>query len=123
MENALGELTIREFLTILTQTQPWREKLPPGIPTATGIEDEVFLYVLSIGDLEETHTILIGLMEPITVGEFKGITTCLAQTGGLVYKSLSLEEAQLIKERLEAIGTKVVLVRPEEAVAKWGIGE
>lgn len=99
---------------LLHATQAARLRTPPTAAVATGHEDEVYLWITRIADPAATARLL---SELITVGETARVARIFAATGGLVAKRLDVDVARALQERLAALGTDAVLVRPEEVDA------
>ena len=103
---------LTEVLTTLTQTKVLRDKVPPQFVVVTGHEDEVFLFLLHVGDVAATVAIL---SEVISLAEGNAVVTTLAATRGFIKKRFPIEEAKRIRAELEFVGTSVTFIRPDES--------
>ena len=100
-----------QALTALAQTQAVLERLPPQFLVATGHEDEVFIFLLRVRDADATMRIM---MPVIRLSQATLIAEALAATGGLIKKRFHIDDAYRLKDELEAVGTRIEFIRPDE---------
>ena len=84
---------------------------PPDLSAAIGHDDDVMLLLLRVPDADATTQIL---MESIILSEINSIVQSLAITPGLILKRFDVDDALRLKAHLEAVGTEVELVRPNQ---------
>jgi len=108
---------LRDALATLLDTQPSLERLPPRLKTAVGIDDEVFIFISSFGQFEESVEILL---EFILVKEIEEIVSVFNQIPGLLYKRFPIDTANQIRFRLLEVGTEVAFLRSDRIMLEAG---
>lgn len=88
------------------------DKIPPQLRIATGHDEHVMLFLLRVGDVDATIEILTSAL---TMAETESVVDTLEETRGLVRKEFLVDDANRLKDSLEAAGTSVELVRPIDA--------
>ncbi len=111
MNEDSGRIGLAEALTALTKTKAVLEGIPPHFVVATGHEDEVLLFLVRVRDVDATVSILSPV---IKISETNQIVKTLAATDGLLKKRFPIDEAKRLREELEAVGTNVEFLRPDE---------
>jgi hypothetical protein len=101
---------LARVLAAIPQAEPRRQRLPPQIRTAIGIDDTVYVYLTAVGDAEATALVIA---QHVLVRELDGIVRYLGETTGLVYKAFPVETAREIIEQFQLARTEAVLLRPD----------
>ena len=109
------ELT--QALQRIPETAPSLEQLPPAIRTAIGIDDTVYIMLLSMSKPQECTRVL---MEYVLVRDLHQVTRFLLQVPGFIYKPFDIGVGNQIKTRLEDLGSTVVFIRPDRVVVEEG---
>ncbi len=109
------ELT--QALQRIPETAPSLEQLPPTIRTAIGIDDTVYIMLLSMSKPQDCTRVL---MEYVLVRDLRQVTRFLLHVPGFIYKPFDIDVANQIKTRLEDLGSTVVFIRPDRVVVKDG---
>jgi hypothetical protein len=101
---------LAQALAAITQTEPRRQRLPPRIRTAIGIDDTVYVYLTAVGDAEATARVIA---QYVLVRELEMVVRYLGETTGLIYKALPVETARQMVDQFQAARTEAVLLRPD----------